>query len=143
MTWVDEEYRQSHHFQNPSGVRATCSDCHVPKEWTAKMMRKIQASLNELPAKVLGTIDTKEKFEANRLRMAENVWASMKKTDSRECRNCHTEQAMVLADQKQRARTQHEDAKETGETCIDCHKGVAHKEPETEEDEQQEGGFTL
>lgn len=144
MSWVDEEYRKSHHFNNPSGVRAVCADCHVPREWTAKLTRKVQATFNELPAKMLGTISTKEKFEAKRLELAENVWAAMKENDSRECRNCHSEASMVLADQKKRARTQHEDAKQTGETCIDCHKGVAHKKPETEEDEEQkDAGFTL
>ncbi|MDH3469063.1 MAG: NapC/NirT family cytochrome c, partial [Gammaproteobacteria bacterium] len=144
MSWVNEEYQESHHFTNPSGVRAICSDCHVPKEWAAKMGRKIQASFNELPSKILGTISTKDKFEAKRLELAESVWAAMKKNNSRECRNCHAEESMVLADQKQRAKTQHEDAKKTGETCIDCHKGVAHKEPKTEGDDgQKEGGFTL
>ena len=145
MTWVNEEYQKTHHYQNPSGVRAVCSDCHVPKEWTAKLARKIQASLNELPAKILGTISTKEKFEAHRLRLAENVWAAMKKTDSRECRNCHSEQNWVLEKQAQRSRTPHMDAEKTGETCIDCHKGVAHTKPKTEEEkkQEQEGNFQL
>jgi len=140
MNWVAAEYEKSHHHQNPSGVRAICSDCHVPKPWTAKLVRKIQASMNELPHKILGTINTKEKFEAKRLELAKNVWAAMKATNSRECRNCHDAAAMVLADQKQRARTQHEDAKKTGETCIDCHKGIAHTKPKTEEEKKQEQG---
>ncbi len=29
---VYQEYRKSAHFQNASGVRATCPDCHVPRE---------------------------------------------------------------------------------------------------------------
>jgi nitrate/TMAO reductase-like tetraheme cytochrome c subunit len=145
MSWVDEEYRTSHHFKNPSGVRAVCSDCHVPKEWTAKMKRKIQASFNELPGKILGTINTKEKFEAKRLELAENVWATMKNNDSHECRNCHSESSWQLDKQQQRARASHEDAVKTGETCIDCHKGIAHKKPKTEEEKQQEDAadFTL
>lgn len=30
--------------QNRSGVRAICSDCHVPKDWGHKFVRKIMAS---------------------------------------------------------------------------------------------------
>jgi nitrate/TMAO reductase-like tetraheme cytochrome c subunit len=41
---VYAEYKQTVHYQNTSGVRAICSDCHVPKSWGPKLMRKIHAS---------------------------------------------------------------------------------------------------
>ncbi|KAF0221961.1 MAG: cytochrome c-type protein [Rhodospirillaceae bacterium] len=126
---VYREYRGTIHDQNRSGVRATCPDCHVPKPWIYKIKRKIQAS-NEVLHKVLGTIDTREKFEAKRLQLAKNVWTSMKETDSRECRNCHTFSAFDLSRQQKRAQARHDEAMEEGKTCIDCHKGVAHKLPE-------------
>lgn len=132
MDTVYEEYKQSVHYQNTSGVRAICSDCHVPRPWGAKVMRKIQASFKELPHKLMGTIDTKEKFLAKRLELAEEVWEVMKETDSRECHNCHSVATMDLAKQDKRARRKHdpERMKERGETCIDCHKGIAHELPE-------------
>jgi nitrate/TMAO reductase-like tetraheme cytochrome c subunit len=132
MNTVYEEYKKSVHYKNQSGVRAICPDCHVPKEWIPKMVRKTEASFNELPKKILGTIDTPEKFEAARLGLAENVWASMKATNSRECRNCHSLEAMALSLQDKSARKKHteEHMLEKGETCIDCHKGIAHKLPE-------------
>jgi cytochrome c-type protein NapC len=39
--------------------------------------------------------------------------------------------------QKQRARKNHESAMKDKETCIDCHKGIAHQKPKgmPEEDE--------
>jgi nitrate/TMAO reductase-like tetraheme cytochrome c subunit len=119
------EYEHTIHHENRSGVQATCSDCHVPDPWIHKMVRKVKAS-RELYGKVVGTIDTREKFEAERLRLATNVWTAMKETDSRECRNCHTIESMNPRFQKPRARTQHLTAMETGQTCIDCHKGIAH-----------------
>lgn len=128
---VYQEYKETVHYSNPSGVRAICSDCHVPKEWGPKIARKIQAT-NELFHKIMGTVDTPEKFEANRLAMAKRVWEGMKKTDSRECRNCHTIEAMNLEPQKPRARKQHEAAKTEQQTCIECHQGVAHKLPSEE-----------
>jgi cytochrome c-type protein NapC len=79
---VYQEYKKTIHYSNRTGVRAVCSDCHVPKDWSHKMVRKVQASA-EVWGKLMGTIDTREKFEANRLRLAENEWARMKATDSR------------------------------------------------------------
>ena len=123
---VYREYQKTIHYANRSGVRATCSDCHVPDPWIHKVARKIKAS-NEVLHKVLGTIDTAEKFDAKRLKMAKNVWNEMKSTDSRECRNCHNFTAMNVDSQKPRAQNQHANALRDGQTCIDCHKGIAHK----------------
>ncbi len=123
---VYQEYKKTIHFTNRSGVRATCSDCHVPDPWVHKVVRKIQAS-NEVLHKVLGTIDTPEKFDAKRLQLAKNVWRAMKETDSRECRNCHDFATMNPENQKPRSSKQHLNAMTDGNTCIDCHKGIAHK----------------
>lgn len=133
---VYQEYKQTIHYTNRTGVRAVCADCHVPRDWTHKMIRKVQAS-RELWGKLTGTIDTREKFEAKRLELARREWARMKSVDSRECRNCHSLDSMNTESQKQRARKQHEMAREDNMTCIDCHKGIAHQKPEgmTEEDE--------
>ena len=124
---VYQEYKPSIHYSNRTGVRATCSDCHVPDPWVHKMIRKVQAS-KEVYHKLLGTVDTPEKFNEHRLTMAKRVWKAMKTTDSRECRNCHNFESMNPEFQRPRARKQHLNAFETGQTCIDCHKGIAHKD---------------
>ena len=126
---VYQEYKQTIHYSNRTGVRATCPDCHVPKEWNHKVVRKIQAS-NELLHKALGTIDTREKFEAKRLKLASNVWKAMKDTDSRECRNCHNFEFMDFGEQGRRAVKAHSEGLDAGKTCIDCHKGIAHELPD-------------
>ena len=125
---VYREYKTTVHYNNRTGVRATCPDCHVPKEWVHKVIRKIQAS-NELYHKALGSIDTREKFEAKRIQLAKNVWRAMKKTDSRECRNCHNFDFMDFTKQEGRASDRHSGAAVEGKTCIDCHIGVAHTLP--------------
>jgi cytochrome c-type protein NapC len=126
---VYKEYSENTiHYTNRTGVRATCPDCHVPKEWAPKMIRKIQAS-RELWGKITGSIDTREKFEAKRLFLAEREWARMKGNDSLECRNCHSHESMAKDVQKQRAKKSHELALKNKETCIDCHKGIAHYKP--------------
>ena len=126
---VFQEYKKTIHYTNRTGVRVICSDCHVPKEWMPKLIRKIRAT-NELFHKVLGSIDTPEKFEAKRLQLAEHVWASMEASDSRECRNCHSFEAMDFKKQQRRPQSKHLEAMKEGKTCIDCHKGIAHKLPE-------------
>ena len=122
------EYKESTHYKNASGVRAICSDCHVPHEWTPKLIRKIQAS-GEVWGMLIGKIDTVEEFEEHRWEMANNVWRTMEETDSRECRNCHSFEAMDFSLQGRRAREKMQEGHEKGETCITCHKGIAHKMP--------------
>lgn len=125
---VYKELKESVHFTNSTGVRATCSDCHVPKDWIYKVRRKIAAT-NELYHKLVGTIDTPEKFEAQRLALAQRVWHTMKNTDSRECRNCHSAESMDLSSQNRLAQRRHQVARDKGLTCIECHQGIAHNLP--------------
>jgi len=122
---VYKEYKRTIHYTNRTGIRATCPDCHVPKDWIHKVVRKIGAT-NELFHKMIGSIDTKEKFEGKRLELAEHVWDTMKSTDSRECRNCHSLDYMALKKQKRISQKKHKRAVENNMTCIDCHMGIAH-----------------
>ena len=126
---VYAEFNGTIHDTNRTGVRAVCSDCHVPREPVAMVKRKFKATL-ELWGHFRGVIDTKEKFEAHRAQLAQNVWRRMKETDSLECRNCHKREAMDEEKQSEKARSRHAKAKVDGKTCIDCHYGIAHKEPE-------------
>src|SRR5215471_3424966 len=113
---VYKELQGTIHYTNRSGVRATCSDCHVPKEWIYKVMRKIAAT-NEVYHHIMGTIDTSQKFEAHRFELASNVWASMKATDSRECRNCHSKASMDPKKQHEAAKIMF-DPSTSALTCI-------------------------
>jgi nitrate/TMAO reductase-like tetraheme cytochrome c subunit len=129
---VYAEYQKSAHYRNASGVRAICSDCHVPRDWGPKLWRKVQAT-NELFHHLMGTIDTPEKFNDRRAQLAEHVWATMKANDSRECRNCHAWDAMDFHQQTPRSREKMEEGKAKGQTCIECHKGVAHTLPKRDD----------
>ena len=131
-----EEYQETIHYNNASGVQATCSDCHVPKEFFPKVMAKIIAA-KDVYHEIMGTVDTPEKYEAHRWDMASRVWAKMKATDSRECRTCHEFSNMNLDEQHRSARKRHSRAVDEGDTCIDCHKGIAHTEPD-EPDEPED-----
>ncbi len=128
-----KEYQQTAHYKNHAGVRAICSDCHVPKAPLAKIWTKLYAA-KDVYHEIIGTIDTPEKFEAHRWEMANRIWDIMRKSDSRECRSCHSWDAMMFKDQDKSASKRHQRAKQEGKTCIDCHKGVAHEEPNEPEE---------
>ena len=126
---VFAELKSTIHYTNRSGVRAKCSNCHVPHDWTAKMARKMQAS-KVVWGKVFGTINTREKFQDKRLELAQHEWARFKANDSLECRNCHDYDYMDFTRQSVRAQNMHSTYLASKEkTCIDCHKGIAHRLP--------------
>lgn len=120
---VVPEWQASPHYANAAGFVAGCADCHEPRDPLGLVARKLE-SVNEIWNQLLGTIATPEKFEAHRLAMAQKVWAQLRADNSQECRNCHQVEAMNAA-----LRDMHRSALAGGRTCIDCHKGVAHKPP--------------
>ncbi len=127
---VYQELKTTIHYTNRSGVRATCPDCHVPHNWTDKIARKTQAT-KEVWGKIFGTISTREKFLEKRLELAKHEWTRLKANDSLECRNCHDFEYMDFTRQGKRADKAHSTQLADGEkTCIDCHKGIAHKLPD-------------
>ncbi|MEZ9711012.1 NapC/NirT family cytochrome c [Vibrio breoganii] len=128
------EYQGSVHFSNQKGIRAECADCHIPEEPLDYLITKIRASKDIYHEFVTGKIDTDEKYEQHRLGMAEMVWEQMRENDSATCRSCHSWEAMETYDQSASAQDMHAYAQTSGETCIDCHKGVAHFPPQMELD---------
>lgn len=128
---IYEEYTKSLHYKNASGVRAECADCHIPKAWGPKALSKLYAA-NDVYHKIIGTVDTPEKFEKHRLKMAQSVWTNMKNNDSRECRNCHDYASMDKDKQDRMAQKRHDPVKIAikNKTCIDCHQGLVHKLPD-------------
>ena len=128
------EYKETVHYRNTSGVRATCHDCHVPHDFLPLMQAKILAA-KDVWGELTGKLDTPEKYAAHRWEMANAVWRKMKASDSATCRSCHDFQAMDFSAQDRSARKRHAKAEERGETCIDCHKGIAHEEPDEPEEE--------
>ena len=125
------EFKSTKHDANRTGVRATCADCHIPHHSVVAMLaEKTRAGTKDIWGHfVTGVIDTKEKYEKERHRMAVSVWTTMKQTDSRECRHCHNAAKMDPDLQSETAKKKHE-ALKTGMTCIDCHSGIAHNEPD-------------
>ncbi len=121
------EWKQSVHYLNPWGIAVGCSDCHEPRDPIGLVLRKL-AAVNEVWNHVRGTIATPEKFEANRLRLAQAEWSRLRSDNSQACRNCHRIQE-IKDPAKSFLASLHSTAIAGGRTCIDCHKGVAHHAP--------------
>jgi len=129
MQWVAQEYRQSVHFVNETGVRATCHDCHIPHDYPRLLWYKARAGIKDAIGEARGVISTEEKFKKERARMAEQVWAEFKETNSENCRHCHVFDANIVGKQKDFVQPMHQQVLAGSATCIDCHKGIAHAAP--------------
>jgi cytochrome c-type protein NapC len=116
---------RSSHGHNARGTRVGCSDCHIPREFGPKMLRKIEAS-REVWGHLTGIIDTPEKYAAHREHMRNREVERMCANDSQECRNCHEVGQMDFAAQERAVRRYHRAMQQREKTCIDCHGGIAH-----------------
>ncbi|PQJ66742.1 pentaheme c-type cytochrome TorC [Photobacterium angustum] len=124
-----DEYKESVHFKNASGVRADCVDCHQPKDLVGMVQTKLMASKDVYNQFITKKIDTPEKFEEHRLELAQMVWDRMKKQNSSTCKSCHNYSAMDHAKQSPEAAAAMTDAAAKDMNCIECHKGIAHELP--------------
>lgn len=122
-----EQVKKTLHYDNATGVRPSCSDCHLPKEFVPKMIRKVEAA-REVWGTLTGVIDTPEKYAAHAPAMKEREIARMQANDSQECRNCHDTERMMPALQSAKAQRYHKATRVKDKTCIDCHAGIAHPE---------------
>ena len=125
MTIAAAQLQKTSHFNNRTGVRATCADCHVPREFLPKVVRKVEAA-REVWGSVTGIIDTPEKYAAHTPAMKRREVARLRASDSRECRNCHDTSRMLTALQSAKAQRYHAARRLNDKTCIDCHAGIAH-----------------
>ena len=117
--------QETAHFSNSHGTSATCADCHIPREFGPKMLRKIEAS-REVWGHFTGLIDTPEKYAAHQPAMRERELNRLRASDSRECRNCHRLDRMDFAAQSRAVRRYHRAMEQRGNTCVDCHADIGH-----------------
>jgi cytochrome c-type protein NapC len=132
--FIRPEYEASGHFKNRTGVRAGCANCHLPHDnWFELMFTKIVVSADIIP-ELRGKIATADKYEAHRGEMARSVWQQFLDNDSKFCRSCHSFAAMNVEMQGKMSARMHAKAMQSGQTCIECHRGVAHSLPQNEEE---------
>lgn len=121
---VYEEFQKSPHWKTPTGVRPTCSDCHVSGRVSHVMWGHL-LGLGELFVHLTTDFSDPKAFEQFRARLAEKVRMRMLENDSYTCRQCHVME-LIRPDRK-RGQHQHENAKKDGTSCIVCHYNLVHK----------------
>lgn len=128
MTYAQEYYEKSAHFNSDSGVRAQCGHCHVSEgvfaaTWDHAIGTK--DLLKQISGKLIGP-DYDDPL-VNALHLPEAAFASrewFRSTDSATCRRCH----VLAAVQGKRADTPQIHREETeGKSCIDCHYNLVHR----------------
>lgn len=125
-----QEWQDTNHFANAKGIQAGCADCHIPHEGLAFLKKKMTSGVGDLYAEITGGIPDAQAYEEKRAEMARKVWAEMEADDSRTCRSCHNTEFWDLYEQSPKAATEHRSMADSGDTCISCHRGIAHFPPD-------------
>ncbi len=92
----------------------------------------MQAS-REAWAELSGKYKEEGSFEKHRLEMAEREWARFAANGSKECKACHSYERMNFDKMGEAARKAMKPAAEKDQSCMDCHKGIAHHLPKADE----------
>ncbi len=124
MTYAEESYRQSMHFNSSSGVRASCGDCHVSEGVFAATLDHIKGT-KDLIKQLFGP-DYDDPV-VNMLHLPEAAFHArrwFKDNDSATCMRCHELEAI----QGKRANTAAIHEEETdGKSCVECHYNLVHR----------------
>jgi nitrate/TMAO reductase-like tetraheme cytochrome c subunit len=124
MSYAEETYRQTVHFDSASGVRVSCGDCHVSEGVFAATWDHAIGS-KDLFKQLFGP-DYDDPV-INMLHLPEAAFAARKwfrSRDSATCKRCHVQDAI----QGKRADTAAIHREETeGKSCIECHYNLVHR----------------
>ncbi len=123
-----ETYKASAHQTTASGVRAGCADCHIPKGLVSATYTHVVNGVSDLWGQTRFDYEDPKVWKAEKARLAHAVRDWFRGNDSVTCRGCHEEAS--IKPQRKRGQRQHEEARETGMTCIDCHYNLVHDEIE-------------
>ena len=125
MELAARPYRESVHYNPPSGVRATCGDCHVSEGVLTATMDHIMGT-KDLIKQIFGPPKYDDPV-VNLLHLPEAAFDArkwFKKRDSATCRKCHVQE--LISGRRADTLTVHiQNAK--GKSCIDCHINLVHR----------------
>ncbi len=114
-----QQYKESSHFKNSSGVVAECADCHLPpgtfNKWRAKITQGVTDSYKHLLLKP-EEIDHEEWKEK-----------AVKNISPEACRKCHKE-LLPLGLPKGGFLAHRAFLRGEAQTCLQCHNNLVHSD---------------
>lgn len=123
---ADATYQQSMHRAGPSGVRASCGDCHIPRD---NLLRETYAhasqSIKDIYREIRFNFSDPAVWAERRPALTRAVLSRMRDEDSVTCRSCHD--AAAIRPRTAQGRAAHAVASVPGMTCIDCHLNLVHQ----------------
>jgi len=124
-----EEYRESPHYDNDSGVRPGCLRCHEPHSVRQVLSWKFfyvnQGAIGESPFHAISnSIRDAPEWEELRIELAGRVRKQMVEEDSVKCKVCHKPQSQWF----QKIKRHQSMLAEGDKTCVQCHYNLVHAE---------------
>lgn len=127
---VYKELQESTHWTTPTGVRATCADCHVSGRLSFAMVDHFIGT-GELFVWLTNDFSKPGSFEEFRPAAANRERFKMLGNNSETCSHCHVMEA--IKPKRIRGQNAHKDAMDKNVPCIACHYNLVHKEVEPSE----------
>jgi nitrate/TMAO reductase-like tetraheme cytochrome c subunit len=121
-------YRESVHYNSPSGVRASCGHCHVSEGVFAATWDHFIGG-KDLFKQIKGSLvgPNYDDPVINTLHLPEAAFAARQwfiDQDSATCRRCHDQQA-IMGTRLDTGAVHQDDAR--GKTCVECHINLVHR----------------
>jgi len=127
---VYKELQESKHYNTPTGVRATCAQCHVSGRLTYAMVDHFLGT-GELFVNLTNDFSKPGSFEKFRIAAANRERFKMLGNNSETCAHCHVMEAIKPV--RIRGQNAHKDAIDKNVPCIACHFNLVHKDVEPSE----------
>lgn len=129
MTYAEESYQASTHYNSTSGVRASCGDCHVSEGVFAATWDHVMGTKDLLKQLFGPDYDDPAVNMLHLPAAAFHARQWFRDRDSATCNRCHELDAI----QGKRADTAAIHQEETkGKSCIDCHINLVHRKVPSE-----------
>jgi nitrate/TMAO reductase-like tetraheme cytochrome c subunit len=116
-----QQYKKSSHFNNSSGLRAECADCHFPSGAVSKWYTKITQGMNDSVRHVF--------LDPEDIDHEEWKCKAVKSISSKSCLKCHKN--LLPAELPRGGFMGHRAfLRGEAESCLECHENLVHTEHE-------------
>jgi len=125
MSYVNDELRESTHFDSAIGPAPDCQDCHLPPQFFLRVESHVVDGIRAVIGEFKHDLSTKEGFDEYRHEYAHNARMRLKQWNSSPCTYMCHKNPVPSSDE---AEMEHKKMKTEGATCIDCHQNIVHEE---------------